>query len=83
MSRPVHLSDADRADDQKRQTKHDDLMNELSEREAQMKQGLTNAYDELDLDVAPPACSAPRPRPTQQTAPLAHTTAPRRSRRRH
>lgn len=78
MNRPAHFNDADWAEYQQCQAEHDDLMDQVADREAQMEQGLIDTYDEYDFDFARPV---QHPGPTPQVPPIPLGPAPRRSRR--
>jgi hypothetical protein len=68
LNRPVHFSDADRAECQRRQAEHDDLMAQVAEREAQMEHDLTDEEYELgSAACTEPECSPPYPLPPQHS----------------
>ncbi|MFE5097559.1 hypothetical protein ACFRCI_46655 [Streptomyces sp. NPDC056638] len=75
MNRPANFSDADWAEYQQCQTEHDDLMDQFTDREAQMEQGLLDTYDEYEFDFAP--LSVQQPHPARQLPPARPGSASR------
>ncbi|MFJ4572076.1 hypothetical protein ACIP4W_11690 [Streptomyces sp. NPDC088846] len=65
MNRPANFSDADWAEYLQCQAEHADLMDQFTDREAQMEQGLLDTYDEYDFDFSSPL-SAQHPHPARQ-----------------
>ncbi|MFB7481896.1 hypothetical protein ACFUEM_25110 [Streptomyces anulatus] len=76
MNRPTHLNDADWAEYQQCQAEHDDLVEQVADREAQLENDRIAAYDEYELDFGP------APTNTRATPPPRLPPALRRSRRR-
>ncbi|MFB8017036.1 hypothetical protein ACFC36_00570 [Streptomyces rubiginosohelvolus] len=76
MKRPPHLSDADWADYQQCQAEHDDLMEQVADREAQLERELIPTYDKYELDFS----TAPTPDadPGRRTPPPSRSPATRR-----
>ncbi|GCD41855.1 hypothetical protein [Streptomyces paromomycinus] len=82
MHRPAHFSDADWADYLQCQAEHDDLLDQVADREAQIEQGLIDTYDDYEFDFASPARTAQQPRPARHNSPLSPGSASRKSSRR-
>ncbi|KOT79110.1 hypothetical protein ADK70_31860 [Streptomyces rimosus subsp. pseudoverticillatus] len=82
MKRPAHYSDTDWAEYQQCQAEHDDIMNQVADREAQIEQGLIDTYDDYEFDFTSPARPAQQPRPARQSPPIPTGSAARKSSRR-
>lgn len=77
MNRPANFSDADWAEYQQCQTEHDNLMDQFTDREAQMEQGLLDTYDEYAFDFGSSRLSVQHPHPARQLPPVRPGSASR------
>ncbi|MFE7119836.1 hypothetical protein ACFU99_30900 [Streptomyces sp. NPDC057654] len=69
MKRPADCSDAEWAEIQQCQAEHDNLMDQVADREAQMEQGFIDTYDEYEFDYTTPVRPAQPPHPADHTQP--------------
>ncbi|MFC9856236.1 MULTISPECIES: hypothetical protein [unclassified Streptomyces] len=75
LKRPPHFSDADWAEYQQCQAEHDDLMEQVADRESQLERELIPAYDEYQLDfslVPTPDADPARRNPPPSRSPASH-----------
>ncbi|MCA1223239.1 hypothetical protein [Streptomyces sp. 8L] len=61
MNRPTGLNETQWADYQQCQAEHDDLIQQVADREAQMENGLIDSYDEYEFDFSPLPDHKPAP----------------------